>query len=62
MIKYLRKWFRQDPKRKAKERVEALLLEAMESGSATPMTENDWAEIRKAVRERIGKRQGSIKG
>ena len=62
MIKYLRKWFRQDQKRKAKEHVEALLLEGLDSGSATPMTENDWEDIRKAVRERIGKRQGSIKG
>jgi hypothetical protein len=38
MIKYLRKWFRQHQKRKAKKRLEALLLESLESGSATPMT------------------------
>ena len=47
MIKYFRKWFRQHQKRKAKERVEALLLEGLDSGSATPMTENDWEEIRR---------------
>ncbi|MDY6785266.1 MAG: type II toxin-antitoxin system ParD family antitoxin [Cyanobacteriota bacterium] len=62
MMKPLRKWFRKDQKRKAKERVEALLLEALDSGSATPMTENDWQEIRKATSERISKRQGSIEG
>ena len=50
MIKYLRKWFRQQQKRKAKERLEALLLEGINSGSATPMTENDWEYIRKASR------------
>lgn len=61
MMKYLRKWFRQEQKRKAKERVEALLLEGLNSGSATPMTENDWQEIRKAASERISQHQGSIK-
>lgn len=55
---YFRELVRQDQKRKAQERLEALLLEGLDSGSATPMTAGDWEDIRQAVRERIAKLQG----
>lgn len=57
---YFRELVRQDQKRKAQESLEALLLEGLESGTATPMTDQDWEDIRQAVRERVAKRQGSI--
>ncbi|NEO88111.1 MAG: type II toxin-antitoxin system ParD family antitoxin [Spirulina sp. SIO3F2] len=50
---YIRDLIRQDQRRKAKARVEALLLEGLDSGEATPMTEADWTAIRQTVQERI---------
>ena len=38
---YLQALVREDQKRKAQERLEALLLEGLESGSATVMTDDD---------------------
>ncbi|PSB46754.1 type II toxin-antitoxin system ParD family antitoxin [Cyanosarcina cf. burmensis CCALA 770] len=55
---YFRELVRQDQKRKAQERLEALLLEGLDSGTATPMTPKDWEDIRQAVSERIAKLQG----
>jgi antitoxin ParD1/3/4 len=44
----------QDQKRKtAKERLEELLLEALDSGEATPMTDIDWEQIRQTVRNNV---------
>ncbi|MGK7905148.1 MAG: hypothetical protein AB4352_27820 [Hormoscilla sp.] len=42
----------QDRERQAKERLETMLIEGLESGLAEPMTAQDWEEIRMAVRER----------
>lgn len=53
---YFRELIRQDQKRKAQERLEALLLESFEAGSATPMTAQDWEDIRQTVRQRAAKR------
>ena len=39
----------QDEKRKAKESLETLLLQGLNSGNATPLTEQDWDDIRQAV-------------
>lgn len=55
---YFRELVRQDQKRKATERLETLLLEGLDSGTATPMTAKDWEDIRQAVRQRIAKPQG----
>lgn len=57
---YFRELVRQDQKRKAQEHLEALLLEGLDSGTATQMTTQDWEDIRQTVRERVAKRQGSI--
>lgn len=56
---YFRELVRFDQKRKAQERLEALLLEGLNSGTATEMTAQDWEDISKAVRDKIAKRQGS---
>lgn len=50
---FFRDLVRQDQKRKAKEDLETLLLEGLQSGSTTPMTPQDWQDIRLAVQEQI---------
>ena len=50
---YMRELIRQDEKHKAQEKLEALLLEGVRSGAATPMTKDDWKEIREAALAKI---------
>jgi antitoxin ParD1/3/4 len=54
---FVRDLIRQDQKRRAKENLETLLLEGLESGSPTFMSAQDWENIREAVRERIDRSQ-----
>ena len=49
---YLRALVREDQKRKARERLEGLLLEGLESGPATEMTDDDWQEMRRRFERR----------
>lgn len=46
---YVRELIRGDLMREAIEKVDALLLEGIHSGPATPMTERDWKELRRAA-------------
>jgi len=46
-------------KRKAKEKVDALLLEGLNSGPSSEMTAQDWEDIRWEVRQRHDQRNGS---
>ena len=55
---YIRKLLGEEEKKKAREKVEALLLEGINSGSPTPMTAQDWEDIRREVRERHARRNG----
>ena len=55
---YLRELIRRDQERKAQERLEKLLLEGVESGTASPLTQEDWSELRTEVAERLEKRWG----
>jgi antitoxin ParD1/3/4 len=49
---YVRELIRGDEKRRAQEKLEALLIEGIRSGEPTEMTRQDWAEIRQdAVRQ-----------
>ncbi|MBP0019599.1 MAG: type II toxin-antitoxin system ParD family antitoxin [Cyanobacteria bacterium SBLK] len=50
---YIRDLIRQDQKQKAKEQIETLLLEGLDSGKPTPMGDRDWVEIRQAVRDKL---------
>jgi antitoxin ParD1/3/4 len=60
---YMRALVREAQERAARrERVDALLLEGLDSGPATPMTEADWASIRREVRARHEARQGRTDG
>ena len=43
---------------RARQRVEALLIEGLESGPATPMTPEDWDEIEREGRRLIAARKG----
>jgi antitoxin ParD1/3/4 len=49
---YVRALIREDEKRRAQERLEALLLEGLE-GEESPLTTEDWASIRKEALERL---------
>ena len=53
---YFRALVREAQKRKEEARLEALLLEGLHSGDSTPMTEEDWEDIRRELRERAAKR------
>lgn len=57
---YFRELVRKDQQRKAQEHLEVLLLEGLDSGTATGITAQEWADIRQTVRKRIAKQQGSI--
>jgi antitoxin ParD1/3/4 len=55
---YVRELIREDEKRKAQERLEALLMEGVQSGAATEMTREDWADIRReALRQFQARKQ-----
>jgi antitoxin ParD1/3/4 len=56
---YLRELIRRDQERQAQERLEQLLLDGIRSGSASPLTKSDWAELRADVTKRLEKRRGS---
>ena len=43
---YVRDLIRDDEKRKVQEKLEALLVEGIQSGEATEMTRQDWSDIR----------------
>lgn len=44
---YVRELIRGDERRKAQEKLETLLMEGLEGGAPTEMTQKDWAEIRR---------------
>jgi antitoxin ParD1/3/4 len=50
---YIRELIREDEKRKAEERLEALLLEGLQGGEESELTRDDWTAIRKEARTRI---------
>jgi len=43
---YVRDLIRDDEKRKAQQKLEALLIEGIQGGEATEMTRQDWSDIR----------------
>ena len=44
---YVRDLIRDDEKRKAQEKLEAMLVEGIQSGQPTEMTREDWQQIRR---------------
>jgi antitoxin ParD1/3/4 len=52
---YVRDLIRADQKRKAEERIDALLLEGLDSGQPIPVTPEYWEEKKRKLTERLGK-------
>jgi antitoxin ParD1/3/4 len=49
---YIRRLIREDQERRAREKTDRKLLEALDSASATPWTPEDLEELKRRVRER----------
>ena len=49
---YIRELIRADQKRKAEERIDALLLEGLDSGQPIPVTPDYWEEKKRKLTER----------
>jgi antitoxin ParD1/3/4 len=54
---YVRDLIRGDQERQAITTLEAEFLKGLDSGPATPMTQQDWQEIREEVRRRTAARR-----
>jgi antitoxin ParD1/3/4 len=54
---YVRELIRDDERRKAHEKLEAMLMEGLESGNATDMTPADWADIRREAVKQLEARK-----
>lgn len=52
---YIRDLIRADQKRKAEERIDALLLEGLDSGEPIPVTPEYWEAKKQKLAERLGK-------
>ncbi len=50
---YVRELIREDEKRKAQTKLDALLLEGIQSGDPTEMTRQDWEDIRRQALVRL---------
>ena len=56
---YVRELVRDAKKQKEEERLEKLLLEALDSGPASPMTKKDWDAIKQRGLERLQKKNAA---
>jgi len=54
---YVRELIRDDEKRKAQAKLEALLMEGIQSGEPTEMTRQDWEDIRRQALARLKARK-----
>ena len=54
---YIGTLINEDRKRRAEARLEALLVEGLDSGDPQPLDAAEWESIRQEVRERIGARR-----
>jgi antitoxin ParD1/3/4 len=52
---YVRELVRQDREQRSADRVDALLLEGLDSGPSKPFTARDWKRIRAQMERRIAK-------
>jgi antitoxin ParD1/3/4 len=53
---YIRELVRRDQKSRARETVDARLLEALDSGPSAELTSADWAKLRKDLHARLARR------
>ena len=54
---YMRELIRDDERRKAQDKLEAMLLEGLQSGEPTEMTRQDWADIRREALRQLENRK-----
>ncbi len=54
---FVRQMLREEQQRQVRERIDAALVEGIESGPSTPMTAQDWDDIRREGRRRLAKRK-----
>ena len=54
---YVRELIRDDQKRRAKERLDALLLEGLDSGEPLPATPEFWDELKREALTKLGKKK-----
>ena len=54
---YVRDLIRDDEKRKAQEKLEAMLMDGIHSGEPTEMKRQDWADIRQEALKRLEARK-----
>ncbi len=54
---YCRQLLREEQKRQLREEIDAKLLKALNSGPATPMTREDWDDLRREVRAVAARRK-----
>ena len=54
---FVRQMLREEQQRQLRERIDAALVEGIESGPSTPMTAQDWDDIRREGRRRLAKRK-----
>jgi antitoxin ParD1/3/4 len=52
---YMRELIRNDQKQKVNERIDALLLEGLDSGDPLPVTTEYWEEKKRRLTQRLGK-------
>ncbi len=52
---YVRELIRADQKRRAEERIDALLLEGLDSGTPIPVTQEYWDEKKRRLTERLSR-------
>ena len=52
---YVRELIRADQRRKSEERIDALLLEGLDSGPPIPVTPEYWEDKKRKLTERLGK-------
>ena len=53
---YVRELIREDQKRRAKEKLDALLLEGLDSGDPLPATPAFWDELKREALAKLGKK------
>ncbi len=58
---YVRDLIRAEQKQRAKEELEALIMEGINSGPSTPMTKADWDQLREDIREAAQSKKQSRK-
>ena len=58
---YVRELIRADQKHRAKERLDALLLEGLKSGDPIPVTPKFWADLKQEAMAKLGTQKKSKK-